>query len=81
MKQNLVTINEQLDAIERCQKDPRFFKEIYFPDVDLWSKQWEVIDNLVKYNRVVVKSGFGLGKTFIAAFSIWWFYCSFPESL
>jgi len=33
--------------------------------VPLWSKQREIIEALVKYRKVVVKSGHGIGKTFV----------------
>jgi hypothetical protein len=35
--------------------------------VPLWSKQRQIIEALVKYRKVAVKSGHGVGKSFIAA--------------
>lgn len=35
--------------------------------VPLWSKQREIIEALVKYRKVVVTTGHGVGKTYIAA--------------
>lgn len=33
--------------------------------VPLWSKQREIIESIVKYRKVAVKSGHGIGKTFV----------------
>jgi hypothetical protein len=41
--------------------------------VELWAKQREVLDSLVKHRRVAVKSGNGLGKGFCAAVALLWF--------
>lgn len=39
----------------------------------LWNKQVEIADALLKYKRVAVKSGHGVGKSFIASVILaWW---------
>jgi hypothetical protein len=39
----------------------------------LWSKQIEIANALLKYRRVAVKSGHGVGKSFVASIIIaWW---------
>lgn len=39
----------------------------------LWSKQVEIANALLKYRRVAVKSGHGVGKSFVASIIIaWW---------
>lgn len=39
----------------------------------LWNKQVEIADALLKYRRVAVKSGHGVGKSFIASVILaWW---------
>lgn len=39
----------------------------------LWKKQIEIAEALVKYKRVAVKSGHGVGKSFVASIIIaWW---------
>lgn len=39
----------------------------------LWNKQVEIADALLKYRYVAVKSGHGVGKTFIASIILAWF--------
>ncbi|MCI0782676.1 MAG: hypothetical protein J4O03_13355, partial [Chloroflexi bacterium] len=54
-----------------------FAREIL--NVQLWSKQEEVLSALTHNRRVAVKSGNGLGKGFSAAVAVLWFlYCHDP---
>jgi hypothetical protein len=39
----------------------------------LWNKQVEIADALIKYRRVAVKSGHGVGKSFVASVIMAWF--------
>lgn len=39
----------------------------------LWNKQVEIAEALVKYRRVAVKSGHGVGKSFVASIIMMWF--------
>ncbi|MBC8281811.1 MAG: hypothetical protein H8E48_13585, partial [Chloroflexi bacterium] len=48
--------------------------------VELWAKQKEVLNSLVKHRRVAVKSGNGLGKGFCAAVALLWFMHTHQES-
>jgi hypothetical protein len=48
-------------------------------EVELWSKQEEVLAALPEHRRVAVKSGNGLGKGFCAAVAVLWFrHCHDP---
>lgn len=44
-------------------------KKILRNQLPLWSKQREIVQALIKYRKVTVKSGHGIGKSFIAAIS------------
>lgn len=69
------------NAIEELERQRR--EEIYFHDirawakdklnVTLWNKQAEIAEMLVKHKRVAVKSGHGVGKSFIASVIGAWF--------
>lgn len=69
------------NAIEELERQRR--EEIYFHDirawakdklnVTLWNKQVEIAEMLVKHKRVAVKSGHGVGKSFIASVIGAWF--------
>lgn len=44
-----------------------------------WAAQEEVANALVKYRRVIVRSGHGLGKTYLAAdLALWFLYTNHP---
>ncbi len=58
---------------EHCSSPVRFAEEVL--EVELWSKQREVLEALSDHRRVAVKSGNGLGKGFSAAVAILWFLC------
>lgn len=43
--------------------------------VTLWSKQEEILKAAIDHRRVAVRSGHGIGKTFVVAcLVLWWFY-------
>jgi hypothetical protein len=46
----------------------------------LWSKQREVIESVRDNRRTAVRSGHGVGKTYIAAVTLLWFLYSYPNS-
>ena len=63
-------------VVERL-KPIEFARDIL--QVELWSKQEEVLSALVENRRVAVKSGNGLGKGYCAAVAALWFlYCHDP---
>ena len=54
-------------------KPPPGWNGLYWP---LWSKQREILRALVKHRKVAVRSGHGLGKSFIAAVAVLYLaYC------
>jgi len=49
--------------------------------VQLWSRQEEVLDAIETYDRVAVRSGHGVGKTFTAAIAACWFLAEHNPAL
>jgi phage terminase large subunit len=62
------------------QQDPvRFVREVL--ESELWSRQVEILEAIRDHPQVTVRSGHGVGKTFVAACAaLWWLY-SFRPSL
>lgn len=64
--------------LEQQEKDLKYKTDIKLWAKDklgfhLWSKQVEIANALLKYRRVAVKSGHGVGKSFVASVIIaWW---------
>jgi hypothetical protein len=70
------------DNLQQYQQNPiEFFKDAW-PDVYLWDKLEEVLNALLKNRRVVVPSGHGVGKTWLAArVALWFLYCHVPSKV
>jgi phage terminase large subunit len=49
--------------------------------VTLWEKQGEILEALARHPQVAVKSGHGVGKSFLAACAAHWFLYCFSPSL
>lgn len=47
---------------------------------DPWEKQREVMNSVVKYPLVTVRSGHRIGKSWLAAALALWFYSTFPDA-
>lgn len=63
-------VQEQLGiSCESWEEDipPKNWDGSYYP---IWSKQREILQALVKHRKVAVRSGHGLGKSFIAAICV-----------
>jgi hypothetical protein len=71
--------NDAAALLERFQRDPVWFATDFL-GVYLWSKQREVIESVRDHRRTAVRSGHGVGKTFIAAVTLLWFLYSHPNS-
>lgn len=71
-------LDTAIAEVERQRKEELYFNDIraWAKDklgVTLWNKQVAIAENLVKYRRVAVKSGHGVGKSFIASVIGAWF--------
>lgn len=56
--------------------DPVQLVAMAWPDVNLYSKQKEILYSVRDNDETVVPAGNGLGKDFIAALAVIWFMCS-----
>jgi phage terminase large subunit len=70
----------ELTPLTRYQADPvRFVREVL--GQTLWSRQAQILEAIRDQPQVTVRSGHGVGKTFVAACAaLWWLY-SFRPSL
>jgi phage terminase large subunit len=66
-------------GLERYQADPAgFVREVL--GCELWSRQAEILEAVRLHPQVTVRSGHGVGKTFVAACAaLWWVYCFRPS--
>lgn len=53
-----------------------FAEEVLCVQLDEWQK--EALRNLVKYHYLAIRSGSGVGKTFLLAVAVIWFICTKP---
>jgi hypothetical protein len=69
-----------LSELTSYQTNPvRFVREVL--GSELWSRQVEILEAIRDHPQVTVRSGHGVGKTFVAACAaLWWLY-SFRPSL
>src|SRR5207253_6893845 len=60
-------------------RDPvRFVREVL--GSELWSRQAEILEAVRDHPQVTVRSGHGVGKTFVAACAaLWWLYSHRPS--
>jgi len=56
--------------------DPIEFARVHWPDVRFYKQQQDIIYSVVENDETVVPAGNELGKDFVAAFIILWFFCS-----
>jgi hypothetical protein len=61
------------DNIARL-RDPREFKNVFWPDVAFYSKQLEIIESVRANDCTVVHAAMGMGKDFVAGFIALWFF-------
>jgi len=57
-------------------QNPLLFKEVCWPDIKFYDKQVEIIQSVIKNDCTLVPAGNQLGKDFISAFIVLWFFCS-----
>ena len=69
------------DLLARCRRDPLFFSRRILGGPRPWQRQADILRALRDGNRVAVRSGHGVGKTWIAARAVLWFLYSHPNSV
>ncbi len=71
---------DELGDLTRFQKDPlTFCREIL--GVRLWSKQAEILSDMVDHDRITVRAARGVGKTRLAAVALTWLLLCFPGTV
>lgn len=71
-----------MDKAIEWRKNPQGFMRAAWPDIFLWSKLEEVCKAIVENKQVIVPSGHGTGKTFIAArLALWFLFCFYPSKV
>lgn len=66
--------------LARCKSDPSRFNETVLCRGSYWAKQEEICESVVKYPITCVKTGNGVGKSFVDAGIAWWFgLCHCPS--
>lgn len=68
-------------VISRCAGDPMFFCKNVLGGEQPWARQAEILLALRDHPRVAVRSGHGVGKTWLAARAALWFLYSHPRSI
>lgn len=69
-----------IQRINLWRKKPiEYFKDTW-NDIILWDKLEEILVGVGKHKKVVVPSGHGIGKTFLAARIVIWFLYCFPPA-
>jgi hypothetical protein len=66
--------------LERCRRDPARFNSTILCRGSYWSKQREICESVVKYPITCVKTGNGVGKSFVDAGILLWFAVMHPGS-
>jgi hypothetical protein len=56
--------------------DPLKFKRVFWPSVSFYKEQKEIIYSVRDNDMTTVPAGNGLGKDFVTAFIVLWFFCS-----
>ena len=78
---NEINTHNAQHLLVRCQKDPLFFSQHVLGGEQPWQKQIQIIKSVRDNPRTVVPSGFGVGKTWVAARTVIWFLYSHLNSL
>lgn len=56
--------------------DPVLFQRLCWPDLTLYDRQVEILYSLRDNDETIVPAGNALGKDFVTAFAVLWFFCS-----
>lgn len=69
------------EFFERSRYDVRYWNEVVFGNFEPpWEKQWDIWESVVKNRRTTCRSGYGVGKSHIAArIAIWFLHTFYPS--
>lgn len=74
-----LTTEDQIVVLSAQQYDPVWFVQTILGQF-AWSKQRQILESVRDHSRTAVRSGHGIGKTRVAAYTVMWFLQSFPNS-
>lgn len=60
----------------RLLDDPLLFQQMCWPDIRLYDKQVEILYSVRDNDETIVPAGNALGKDFVSALCVLWFFCS-----
>lgn len=66
--------------LAKCKTDPARFNETILCRGPYWHRQREICESVVKYPITCVKTGNGVGKSFVDSGIAWWFACLHQNS-
>lgn len=66
----------ELNAATDVLVDPLLFQQLCWPHVRFYDKQLDIIYSVRDNDETYVPAGNGLGKDFVSAFIVLWFFCS-----
>ena len=59
-----------------------FFRFVWGNEIFIWDKLAEILDNIVRNKRTIVRSGHGVGKSWLMGrVALWWLYCNYPAKI
>ena len=70
-----------LERVKAYQRDPLFFCKEVMGEEKHWAKQVKVLQALARGRRVAVRSGHGVGKSYVAADAVLWFIECFAPAI
>lgn len=70
----------ETETAEKLKREPAFFVQDVLQR-PLWEKQIEILDAIAKYDRVAIKSGHGIGKTYTMSGAALWFLFTNKDSI
>lgn len=68
------SVMTDMEAVEALKHDPMKFKELCWPDVRFYEKQRQIVYSFRDNDETIVPAGNKLGKDFVAAFLVVWFF-------
>jgi len=76
-----LSITEKQSLVRRARSNPLFFHHQILGGPELWDGQLQIFDAVANHQRVAVKAGYNVGKTYCAArVALWWLFTR-PSSL
>lgn len=75
-----MALDDLRPAVRRTQRDPVWWCETTLGD-EFWSVQEDILGSLATHEKIIVASGNGIGKTFIASRAVLWFLHAYAPAI